>query len=98
MYSQLVVNVLNHAPEVHGALMSELDKTSRAVFKVILTGYGFWNLHYFRYLISSFCVSQKLKNIHIFTLQYVSASAFYPLLLIALISATLFVSGGTNHT
>jgi len=92
MYSQLVVNVLNHDPEVYGALMSELDKTSRAVFKVILTGYGFWNLDYFRYLIQPFCVSQKLKNIHLFTLHYASASAFYPLLLIALISATLFVN------
>jgi len=82
MYSQLVVNLLNHDPKVHGALMSELDRTSCAVFKVILTGYGFWNLDYFGYLIPPFCVSQDLKNIHVLTLQYVSA--FYPLLLIAL--------------
>jgi len=52
------------------------------VFKVILTGYRFWNLHYFRYLIPPFCVSQDLKNIHMLALQYVSA--FYPLLLIGL--------------
>jgi len=53
-----------------------------AVFKVILTGYGFWNLDYFRYIIPPFCVSQHLKYIHILAIQYVSA--FYPLLLIAL--------------
>ena len=82
MFSQSLVNLLNHDPGFHGALMSELDKTSRTVFKVILKGYGFWNLDYFRYLIPPFCVSQDLKNIHVLALQYVSA--FYPLLLIAL--------------
>ena len=82
LFSQLVVNYLNHSPSVQGALMAELDATSRTLFRVILTGYGFWNLDYFRYLIPPFCVSQDLKNIHILALQYVSA--FYPLLLTAL--------------
>ena len=82
MVSQLVIISLNHSPEFQGALMAELSTTSRAVFKVILTGYGFWNLDFFRYLIPPFCVSRSLKNIHVLALQYVSA--FYPLLLIAL--------------
>ena len=82
MVSQLTVNVVSNDPELHDTLMAGLDRTSRAVFKVILTGYGFWNLDYFHYLIPPFCVSQSLKNIHVLALQYVSA--FYPLLLIAL--------------
>ena len=82
LLSQLVVNYLNHSPSVHGALMAELDATSRTLFRVIFTGYGFWNLDYFRYLIPPFCVSQDLKNIHILALQYVSA--FYLLLLTAI--------------
>ena len=82
MFSQFVVIVLNFSEGFQGALMEELDTTSRVVFKVILTGYGFWNLDYFRYLIPPFCVSRGLKNIHVLALQYVSA--FYPLLLIAL--------------
>jgi len=57
--------------------MSQLDKTSCAVFKVIPTGYGFWNLDYFCYLIPPFCVSQDLKNIRMPALQYLGA--FYPL-------------------
>ena len=73
MFSQIVVFA---SPEFEAALMAELDKTSRAVLKVILTGYGFWNLDFFRYYIPQFCVSQNLKNIHVFALQYVSA--FYP--------------------
>jgi len=32
-----------------GQITAELDITSRVVFKIILTGYGFWNLDYFRY-------------------------------------------------
>ena len=82
MFSQLVVISINHSPEFHGVLMAELGITSHAVFKVILTCYGFWNLDFFRYLIPPFCVSQSLTNIHVLALQYVSA--FYPLLLIAL--------------
>ena len=82
MFSQFMVISLEKSPEFQGALMAKLSTTSRAVFKVILTGYGFWNLDFFRYLIPPFCVSQGLKNIHVLALQYVSA--FYPLLLIAL--------------
>jgi len=64
------------------SLLAELDATSHALFKVILTGYGFWNLDYFRYIIPPFCVSQVLKNMHVPALQYIST--FYPLLLIFL--------------
>ena len=83
MFSQLTVNRINEGQGlIRSTLKAGLDRTSRAVFKVILTGYGFWNLDYFHYLIPPFCVSRSLKNIHVLALQYVSA--FYPLLLIAL--------------
>ena len=91
MLSQEVVNALNHVSGIQGALMAELDTNSRVVFKVILTGYGFWNLDYFRYLIPPFCVSRGLKNIHVLALQYVSA--YYPLLLIALTYACVELHG-----
>jgi len=81
MFSQLLIKVLSHDAGFYGTLISQLDATSHAVFKVILTGYGFWNLDYFRYLIPPFCVGQDLKNIHAPALQYVS---FYPLVLIAI--------------
>ena len=93
MFSQTVVNVTTHSQVIHGALMAELDVTSHTILKVILTGYGFWNLDYFHFLIPSFCVNQDLKNIHALALQYVSA--FYPLLLIAL-TCTCFELHGHN--
>jgi len=82
MFSQTLVITLKHEVGIYGTLMSELDVTSHAMFKVILTGYGFWNLDFFRFLIPPFCVSRDLKNIPVLALRYVSA--FYPLLLIAL--------------
>ena len=82
MFSQLVVVVLNHSPWFLSSLLAELDTTSRALFKVILKGYGFWNLDYFRYIVPPFCVSRDLKNMHVLALQYVSA--LYLLLLIFL--------------
>jgi len=81
MFSQLVVIVLSCSQGLQGASVVELNPTSRAVFKVILTCYGFWNLD-FCYLIPHFSVNQDLINIHVLALQYVSA--FYPLLLIVL--------------
>jgi len=57
MFSQLLITLLSHEAGIYGTLMSELDATSQAMFKVILTGYGFWNLDYFRHLIPPFCVS-----------------------------------------
>ena len=64
MFSQLAVIVLNHNSGFHGALMSELDKTSLAVFKVILTCYGFWNLDFFRYVIATTILREPRPQEH----------------------------------
>ena len=45
--------------------------------------YGVFNLDFFHYIQSPFCLSSKLKSIHVFSLGY--ASAFHPFLLILLI-------------
>jgi len=47
LFSQLLMLGLNCYPGLRGALMAELDATSLVVFKLVLTGYGFWNLDYF---------------------------------------------------
>ena len=91
MFSQLVILVINNNSGLRGTLMAELDATSLVAFKVILTGYGFWNLDYFRCVIPPFCVSRGLKNIHVLALQFVSA--FHPLLLIALTYACVELHG-----
>ena len=42
--------------------------------------HGIWNLDFFRYAVPPFCISSKLKIVHIFYLQ--SISAVYPFILI----------------
>ena len=48
---------------------------------VLSTFYGFWNLDFFRYVIPSFCVSERLTPIQVLALEYIIA--VYPLFLIA---------------
>ena len=51
------------------------------VIRILLsTIYGFWNLDFFRYVIPSFCISERLTPIQVLALEYIVA--FYPLLLI----------------
>jgi len=51
MFNQVVLTLINKDSEIRVVLMEELGTTSLAVLKMILTGYGFWNLDYFHYLI-----------------------------------------------
>ena len=61
---------------------NSLEDTSpfiSAIWTVILTIYGIWNLDFLRYFLPSFCASEQLGTIHVVTLEYLVA--FYPLLL-----------------
>ena len=84
MYSQLIVMAWDRIfsgdmPDVTGVLFS-MSKQSQLSVKTMLSIYDIWNLRFFRYLIPSFCISNRLKPIHIAFLGYVSV--FYPLCLI----------------
>ena len=57
-------------------------KTVRISTKILLTFYGVFNLDFFHYVLPPFCISNKLRPIHVFFLGYISA--FYPFLLILL--------------
>ena len=86
MYSQLVVLVIDLIYDVVDYKIIKdiitLDEHSKLFLKVMLTILDFCNLRFFRYLLPSFCVSSRLKAIHVIFLEYVSA--FYPFLLIFL--------------
>ena len=43
---------------------------------------GFWNLDYFRFIIPPFCISDRLTNLHVLTMEYLAA--LFPLFLTAL--------------
>ena len=58
-------------------LSNHLDLFTKVLFSV----YDMWNLHFFRYLVPSFCISSKIRPFHVGLLGYISI--FYPLCLIA---------------
>ena len=89
MCSQLMVMAF-YAGSDHRSLESVVNqikvtdngKTIRISTKILLTFYGVFNLDFFHYILPPFCISNKLRPIHVFFLDYISA--FYPFLLILL--------------
>ena len=83
MYSQLIVIAWDRIfsgdmPDVTGILFV-MSKQSKVIVNILLSIYDIWNLRFFRFLLPSFCISSRLKPIHIAFLGYISV--FYPLCL-----------------
>ena len=91
MYSQLIVLGfyeecgLKPANSVSDSVFGQIKytdagETLRLGTKILLNLYGVFNLDFFHYVLPPFCLSSKLRPIHIFSLGFISA--FYPFLLI----------------
>ena len=81
LFSQLIVAELSlssQLPFIYS--MGKMFKVSLVLVRILQTLYGFWNLDFFRYAIPGFCVSSKLNNLDVLSLQLVSV--FYPMSLI----------------
>ena len=64
-----------------------LYETTNSLYYLLVTFYGFWNLDFFRYILSLICVSNKLTQIQVLALNYIPA--LYPLLLIVLMYVSI---------
>ena len=78
MYSQIIVLATDRIfsldmPVLTGVMFS-LTKHYKVFTMVILSMYDTWNLRFFRYFMPSFCISSRLKPIHIAFLGYISCS------------------------
>ena len=89
MYSQLIVQgfyeecASQWAPSFFSKIKyGYYSGTLRMGTKSLLTVYGVFNLDFFHYVLPPFCISSKLRPIHVVFLGYISA--FYPFLLILL--------------
>ena len=91
MYSQLVVLAFyeecglasaNSEFAFNKIKFTDTGESLRVGTKILLTLYGVFNLDFFRYIFPPFCLSSKLRRIHVFSLGYISA--FYPFILILL--------------
>ena len=81
LFSQLVVAALSFSSQVPFIYsMGKMSKISLVLVRILQTLYGFWNLDFFRYAIPGFCVSSKLNNLDVLSLQLISV--FYPMSLI----------------
>ena len=58
-------------------------ETARAVFIAFTSFFGFWNLDFLRFLVPPFCISDRLTNLHVLSMEYLVA--LFPLFLTALI-------------
>ena len=85
MYSQLLI--IGYDRIIAGDIFDITDilltanNNSKLFVKILLTVYDIWNLRFFRYFIPPFCISSRLKPIHLVFLSYISV--FYPLCLMA---------------
>ena len=87
MYGQLVVLGFYDECGLSESVFSQIKftdrgNTLRTGTKIILTLYGVFNLDFFNYVLPLFCISSRLRPIHVYFLGYITA--FYPFLLIIL--------------
>lgn len=81
LFSQLIVSGLSFSSQVPFIYsMEKMPKVSLVLVRILQSLYGFWNLDFFRYAIPGFCVSSKLQNLDVLSLQLISV--FYPMSLI----------------
>ena len=85
MYAQLIVTAFDfetiRSSQLHKMMFNE-NGDHRVDMKIIHSFYGVFNLDFFHLVVPPFCISSKLKSIHIALLGYISV--FYPMLLICL--------------
>ena len=86
MYSQLIIfatdQLFSGDKTCLAGIVLLLSRSFQLFAKIILSIYDIWNLRFFGYLAPPFCISSRLKPIHIAFLGYISV--FYPLCLILL--------------
>uniref|UniRef100_A0A1X7VNU0 Uncharacterized protein n=1 Tax=Amphimedon queenslandica TaxID=400682 RepID=A0A1X7VNU0_AMPQE len=72
----------------------QLDSNWGSVlFHLVTVPYGFWNLDFFKTLLPPFCLSPGMTNIHVWTLQYLSAGLPLGLTLILILLSNLYDCG-----
>ena len=81
MFSQLTFYSFILSAQTRSVYRSQLlNKQMFDTVNTILAFYGIWNLDFFRYVLPPFCVSSRLKLIHVFLIDYIAVA--YPICLI----------------
>ena len=80
MLSQLIAYAVTLSPKDQSVARVLLGRGGFGSLNFIVALYDIWNLDFFRYIIPPFCISSKLKLIHVLFMSYISA--VYPVCLI----------------
>ena len=82
LFCQLSVYTVNNSEAETRSIMQISSPAGYWSLAYVTSIYGIWNLDFFRYIIPSFCISTRLRIIHVVALGYISA--FYILFLIGI--------------
>ena len=82
LFSQLTVYTITGLDSRTRNFMKFTSPSGYQAFVSVASVYSLFNLDFFRYAVPPFCISDKLKIIHLLLFAYLSA--YYPLLLIGL--------------
>ena len=84
---QGIINTLQYSRYIYSSLFYNLLPPLAVLGHISLLLSGIWNLEFFHYITPPFCVSEKLRGIHVHMLGF--ATALFPLLLVSITYAVV---------
>ena len=82
IFCQAVINTLQYSRYVYLSLFSNLSKTFAVIGHAGLVIAGIWNLEFFRFIIPPFCISERMTDLHVQMLGFLTS--LFPLSLVVL--------------
>ena len=84
---QGIISTLQYSRFFYGPLFYNLPPPLAVLGHISLLLSGIWNLEFFHFVTPSFCVSEKLRGIHVHMLGFITA--LFPLLLVSITYAVV---------
>ena len=82
LFCQAFMLVVQHSTYLYQYILSNISPPLQVLFYITLALCDSWTLHFFRFLIHSFCISKKLTGIHVHMLSLLTP--IYPVLLVVI--------------
>ena len=83
LFCQIFSVSLEYDPTIYHYIQSQLSPVGMWVMKVLLIPFEAWNLNFLKPVIPPFCLSERMRDIHVLALN--SLSALYPIFLVVVL-------------